>query len=548
MSEHSRRKFMAALGAGSAVAVGSAAGLTEWGTTSARAATDSKGLSKILTTGPNDPQYADITSGYNNRWTAQPEQVRFPTTTAQVVAAVQEAVDGGKKLTVRSGGHCYEDFVYNAEVEVIIDMTYMNEVTFDENRSAFMIEPGVKLREMYELLYRGWGVTLPSGYCPLVAAGGQVTGGGVGMYSRSLGLTVDNMYAVEVVVVDADGKVRSVVATREKDDPNHDLWWACAGGGGGNFGIITRYWMRAPGATGRDPQKLLPVPSEHVLTAHLVWPWDKVSRKDLGNLINAHGQWHLDNSDEGNEYRKLGSYLSFFPGRTKGRIELWAYFDGADARSEQLIKAYMEDMNKAVGGDTRTPVEVQRQTYLRTYQLNAGRGDVFMNPTLRGEHRSAYLRKPFTETQIDGLYRNMVEAGYENEFDLAWMVLTSLGGKVGDVAADATAFPQRDAIFQILWEIHWFDEADDDPHISWTRQIYSEMYKETGGVPVPDDVNDGCYINYPDSDVADPAWNKSDTPWHELYYKDNYPKLQQAKAKWDPKDFFNHRLSIRLPK
>lgn len=512
MSDHSRRKFISAVGAGSAVAVGAAAGL---GTSNSVAHADDG--SKILSAGPNDPQYGDVTSGYNNRWSAQPEQVLFPTSTAQVVAAVQKAVNEKKKLTVRSGGHCYEDFVYNAEVEVIVDMSLMNEVSFDEKRRAFMIEPGIKLREMYEQLYRGWGVTLPSGYCPLVGVGGQVTGGGTGMYARSFGLTIDNMYAAEVVVVGKDGKVRSVVATREKDDPNRDLWWAVAGGGGGNFGIITRYWMRAPQATGNAPKELLPVPSEQVITAHYKWPWDKVSRKDLGNLLAKHGQWHLDNSGKGNENRRIGSYLSFFPG-PKGRIELWAYMDGSDAHSEKLVRAYMDDMNKAVGAAADGPPDVQKLSFLRAYNLNAGRGDVFMNPTLRGEHRSAYLRKPFNDFQIDALYRNMAETDYQNEFDLAWLVLTSLGGKVNDVASDATAFPQRDSIFQLLWEIHWMDEKDDDKHVTWTRKIYSDMYAETGGVPVPNRVNAGCYINYPDSDVADPRFNKSDTPWSELYY------------------------------
>lgn len=548
MSEHSRRKFITAVGAGSAVAVGAAAGLTELGGGTARAATAPVvDPSKILTARPGDPNYADAVSGYNNRWVAQPDQVRFPTTTAQVVAAVQDAVDGGKKLTVRSGGHCYEDFVYNADVEVIVDMAYMNEVTFDERRRAFMIEPGVKLREMYELLYRGWGVTVPAGYCPLVGAGGQILGGGVGMYSRSLGLSVDHLYAVEVVVVGPDKRVRAVVATREKDDPNRDLWWACAGGGGGNFGIVTRFWMRKPGATGTAPRDLLPVPAQKVTTAHYVFPWSKVNRSQLGSLLKAHAQWHLDHSAPGDPNRKLGSYLSFFPG-SKGRAELWAYFDGSDATSERLIRAYMDEMNRAVGGAGGAEPDVQKHTFLHTYLLNSGRGDVFMNPTLRGEHRSAYLKKAFTEHQIDALYKNMVTDGYENPYDLAWLVLTALGGRVGDFASDTTSFAQRDAIFQLLWEIHWMKPEEDDPHIAWTRKIYAEMYGETGGAPVPNDVNDGAYINYPDSDMADPAWNKSSTPWTELYYKGNYPKLQQAKAKWDPTDFFNHRLSIRLPR
>jgi FAD/FMN-containing dehydrogenase len=71
------------------------------------------------------------------------------------------------------------------------------------------------------------------------------------------------------------------------------------------------------------------------------------------------------------------------------------------------------------------------------------------------------------------------------------------------------------------------------------------MYADTGGVPVPNETTDGAYINYPDKDLADPAWNKSGVPWHDLYYKENYPRLQRVKAAYDPRDVFNHALSIR---
>ena len=68
-----------------------------------------------------------------------------------------------------------------------------------------------------------------------------------------------------------------------------------------------------------------------------------------------------------------------------------------------------------------------------------------------------------------------------------------------------------------------------------------------GGVPVPDANTDGSYINYPDVDLADPAWNTSGVPWHTFYYKDNYPRLQQVKKRYDPRNVFRHALSIELP-
>jgi aclacinomycin oxidase len=71
--------------------------------------------------------------------------------------------------------------------------------------------------------------------------------------------------------------------------------------------------------------------------------------------------------------------------------------------------------------------------------------------------------------------------------------------------------------------------------------------RSTGGVPVPGDVDGGCFVNFPDNDLADPRWNTSGVPWPELFYRDNYPRLRQAKAKWDPNNVFRHALSIELP-
>ncbi|MEY9848856.1 FAD/FMN-containing dehydrogenase [Streptacidiphilus sp. BW17] len=57
----------------------------------------------------------------------------------------------------------------------------------------------------------------------------------------------------------------------------------------------------------------------------------------------------------------------------------------------------------------------------------------------------------------------------------------------------------------------------------------------------------GTYINYPDVDLADPAFNTSGMPWSPLYYGENYPRLQRVKARWDPRNVFRHALSIEPP-
>jgi FAD/FMN-containing dehydrogenase len=89
---------------------------------------------------------------------------------------------------------------------------------------------------------------------------------------------------------------------------------------------------------------------------------------------------------------------------------------------------------------------------------------------------------------------------------------------------------------KLQYQTYWTDPAQDDDNLSWIRDFYTAMYGPDG--PVPDAIMDGCYVNYPDVDLVD---------WQHLYYKDNYPRLQQAKQSWDPGNVFNHQQSIELP-
>ncbi|MDW6058496.1 FAD-binding protein [Streptomyces sp. FXJ1.4098] len=105
-----------------------------------------------------------------------PDHVWVVGSTEQVVAAVQEAVDSGKRIAVRSGGHCAEGWVDDPAVRVLIDMSGMTQVSYDPARRAFAVEPGATLGEVYRRLVLGWGVTIPAGWCPGVGAGGHVCG------------------------------------------------------------------------------------------------------------------------------------------------------------------------------------------------------------------------------------------------------------------------------------------------------------------------------------------------------------------------------------
>lgn len=218
-----------------------------------------------VSVGPDDRRYADLAGRGSGRFAGTPDHVLLVCSPDQVVTAVQDSVRQRRRVAVRSGGHCLEAFVADRAVRVVIDTSLMTGVSYDPEQRVFAVEPGTRLGEVYQRLFLGWGVTLPAGVSPNVGIGGHVVGGGFGYLCRQHGLASDHLYGVEVVVVDDTGTARCVSATREPDDPHRDLWWAHTGGGGGNFGVVTRYLFRSPEATGDDPARLLPQAPRSVL-------------------------------------------------------------------------------------------------------------------------------------------------------------------------------------------------------------------------------------------------------------------------------------------
>jgi len=104
---------------------------------------------------------------------------------------------------------------------------------------------------------------------------------------------------------------------------------------------------------------------------------------------------------------------------------------------------------------------------------------------------------------------------------------------------------QRESIIDMAVNAGWLAPEDEARHLGWTRAFYRDLFADTGGVPVPGPVANGTIINHPDADLADPTWNTSGVPWSTLYFKDNYPRLQRVKARWDPRDVFRHALGVR---
>src|ERR1051326_1500287 len=106
----------------------------------------------------DDPRYlAVIDKRFNKRFVASPDYVRLASSIDDVVSAVEEAVSEGRRLVVTGGGHCLENFVSDPEIRVIIDVSPMKRIYFDEERRAVAVEAGATVGETFRTLFDEWG-------------------------------------------------------------------------------------------------------------------------------------------------------------------------------------------------------------------------------------------------------------------------------------------------------------------------------------------------------------------------------------------------------
>ena len=474
---------------------------------------------------PADSRYQTLIRGFNLRWVGSPGYIQICGDTSQVVSAVQEAVRANLRITVRSGGHCYENFAVGNHGGVIVDMAPMNHVYFDDAMQAYCIEAGCTLWNVYWNLYKEYGVVLPGGSCYSVGAGGHITGGGYGLLSRKHGLTVDWLTAVEIVVVDKNGHASAVIARDDSpDEDNRRLLWANQGGGGGNFGIVTRFFFRK-----------LPLAPPEAYIANLAWNWSDMTQPQFTTLVQRYGQFLQKHSDPGSSFDGLFALLHLTH-KAASQIVLTVQYVGD---RPELLSEFIQFIN----GDEQTgrivpqthaigrhyfpqrTNDIQRMPWLYATQNFDGSG-----PNQRGKYKSAYMTQPFPDAQIATMWQYLTD-GFTNP--QALLQVDSYGCRINAVAPGATAVPQRSSIMKLQYQTYWTTEEETAENLKWMSDFYIAMYGPDG--PVPDGTMDGCYVNYPDSDLKN---------WSYLYYLGNYPELQAVKARWDPNNVFNHDQSV----
>ncbi|MGD0606267.1 MAG: FAD-dependent oxidoreductase [Streptosporangiaceae bacterium] len=247
----------------------------------------------------------------------------------------------GVPVAARSGGHSYAG--WSSTSGLIVDVTPMAGVNV--SGSTATVGAGTRLADFYNGL-SAHGRVVPGGSCPTVGIAGLTLGGGVGVVSRAYGLTSDNLTSLQIVT--ADGLVRTCSASS-----NPDLFWACRGGGGGNFGVVTSFTYRT-------------YPASEIILFFLSWPWSAAAR-----VISAWQSWAPHAPDE--LWSNL--HLAAAPGGSNPTIQVGGtYLGGTSAAYAQLEKLYA-----AVGEDPSSPFLEVSPSWLHAMLVEAGCASLTVN-------------------------------------------------------------------------------------------------------------------------------------------------------------------------
>ena len=273
---------------------------------------------------------------------ATPVQRRvLVSTTSEVRHAVADAVAAGHAVAARDAETFTSPRGDGPASWTTVDLSPMNTVCFDEDRQAFLVEAGARLAAVHQTLYEHWGVVVPSRTGPDTCGPGCLSGRHrPGTAQR---LATEYLYAIEVVLVNSFGQTRAIVATREPDDPHHDLWSAHTAVGAERFGLVTKYWFRAPGASGRDARALLPRAPVPLLSALVVVPNGVFDHGQMSALRHNYGRWHRRwrHTNAGLGYRAVfgGLVLPERKGHNEAGAVLVLHADAAMPDAEQVLES-----------------------------------------------------------------------------------------------------------------------------------------------------------------------------------------------------------------
>ncbi|MGE0133899.1 MAG: FAD-binding oxidoreductase [Dehalococcoidia bacterium] len=433
---------------------------------------------------PEDGAYGSARQLWNAAFQRFPAFIVRAASTEDVVRAVGFANEHEAAIAVRSGGHSLAGLSSN-DGGVVIDLSRMDAIEVDPAARQAWVQPGVT-SEVLAAATLPHGLVLTTGDAPTVGIGGLTLGGGIGWFVRKHGLTIDHLLDVEVVT--ADGRV---LVANERE--HADLFWAVRGGGG-NFGVATRYHFRLD-QTGPVLAGVILLP----MTPEAVRGYVDVATaapEDLSTqLILA-----------------VAPPAPFVPQDVVGTpvAMVVACWSGDHDQGRGVLARF----SQLAGGPLVELVEAM--PYAAMFEL-------MREPTRPGLHGS--VRSSFLRSIEDGLIDAMLTELPPGE---SIAQIRVLGGAMARVPAEATAFAHRDKPFMLLFAGSGSSEHDGADAAAWVERAWTRAEAWA----------DGAYVNFlGDRDAGARV--------HEAYPAATYQRLADVKAKYDPKNRFRGNQNVR---
>ena len=425
---------------------------------------------------PADPGYDAARQVANAVHDRRPAAIVKPVGAAGVARAVGFARDAGIPLRVRGGGHSLAGHGVDDDA-LVVDLSAMKAIEVDPGRRVATIEGGALAGEVVRATF-AHGLTVPAGDTPTVGFGGLTLGGGIGWLARRRGLTIDHLRAVEVVTA-------SGAALRASPDEHPELFWAVRGGGG-NFGVVTRFEVRlGPIGTVYGGALVLPA-TPPVLRSHV--PIAASAPEELTTIASL----------------MAIPRLPFVPAEhhgTLGFLVLVAH-DGGPAAGPAAVAPY-----RAVAaplGEMLAPMP-----YPAMFELGGPEG-----------RSGAVTRSTFLAALDDAAIDAILQYLSRRSSPMAMVQVRVLGGAVDRVASDATAYAHRGRPIMVTIIVPFLDPSEAAVHRAWADGLLAALGPAASGV----------YSNFLDDEG--PARVRA------AYPGVTYHRLAAIKRRYDPANLF----------
>ncbi|MEG0296236.1 MAG: FAD-binding oxidoreductase [Clostridium sp.] len=445
---------------------------------------DFNGLSGDVVT-KDDFRYEEERKCWNRAIEKYPLVIVFCHNKSDVINAIAWSRLNSLSIRIRSGRHHYEGYSIGNDV-VVIDISRMNNIAINEDKKIVRIQGGTRNRELYEVL-NGMGYPFSGGGCPTVGVVGFTLGGGWGYSSRLFGLGCDNLVEVELI----DYKGDTIIAN---ENFNEDLFWACRGSGGGNFGVVTSMTFAIP------------------------------EKREIATLINMDCP-HLDIEEiiklvltYQNEFKTLDRRANF-------KLSIYNSNErGLGAKLTGLVYGSKDEANNIIV-PLKSVVTKMKLDMECMSVLEANREIQDSHPDYESyKSGGRFVYNDLDQSDIKkliGLIRERAEGSIYTA-----ITLYGLGGAISDKQKDSTSFYYRDAKFIMGFQSVWDDSRFATKNIMWTKDKFNHIKLMT----------EGSFINFPIDGYED---------YEKEYCGENILKLRKVKGKYDPENIFNFSQSIK---